>query len=68
MTFGTFDEVQAFYQLNEPPSPLVKTETDRWVESLAMFLTRPGVPFMLLLAGYFCISTEPVLQWQCRVV
>ncbi len=58
MTFGTFDEVQAFYQLNEPPSPLVKTETDRWVESLAMFLTRPGVPFMLLLAGYFCISTE----------
>ena len=58
MTFGTFDEVQAFYQLEEPPSPLVKTETDRWVESLAMFLTRPGVPFMLLLAGYFCISTE----------
>lgn len=58
MTFGTFEEVQAFYQLEEPPSPLVKTETDRWVESLAMFLTRPGVPFMLLLAGYFCISTE----------
>ena len=58
MTFGSFDEVQAFYQLEEPPSPLVKTETDRWVESLAMFLTSPGVPFMLLLAGYFCISTE----------
>ena len=58
MTFGTFDEVQAFYQLEEPPSPLVKTETDRWVESLASFLTSPGVPFMLLLAGYFCISTE----------
>ena len=58
MTFGTFDEVQAFYQLEEPPSPLVKTETDRWVESLAMFLTSPGVPFILLLAGYFCISTE----------
>ncbi len=58
MTFATFDEVQAFYQLAEPPVPLVKTETDRWVESLAAFLTTPGVPFMLLLAGFFCISTE----------
>ena len=58
MTFGTFDEVQAFYQLAEPPVPLVKTDADRWVESLAMFLTTPGVPFMLLLAGFFCVSTE----------
>ncbi len=58
MTFDSSDQVQTFYQLQDPPSPLTKTGTDQWVESLAIFLTTPGVPFMILLAGFFCISTE----------
>ena len=56
--FDSFDEVKAYYQLAEEPTVLTKTETDRWVETLAGFLTSPGVPFFLLMMGFFCISTE----------
>ena len=58
LTFDSFDEVTAYYQLADEPVALTKTETDRWVETLAGFLTSPGVPFFLLMMGFFCISTE----------
>lgn len=58
LSFGSIESVQGFYQLDQPPTAITKSPTDRWVESLALFLTTPGIPFLLLLAGCFCISTE----------
>lgn len=58
MTFDTFEQVRAFYQLEEDPVPLRPTSTDRWIESLASFLTSPFVAPLLVMGAFFLISTE----------
>jgi len=51
-------ELQAFYQLDQPPLVLQTTATDRYIERFANFLTRPEVSMLLLFLAVFMLSGE----------
>ncbi len=51
-------QIQTFYQLEQAPSSLVPSATDRWVERMAAFLASPFVAPWLLFAAMFFFSTE----------
>lgn len=51
-------ELQAFYQLEQPPTVLQTTATDRYIERFANFLTRPGISMLLLFMAVFLLSGE----------
>lgn len=51
-------QIQTFYQLEDSPTPLSPSASDRWVEKLASFLSSPFVSPWLLFAAMFFFSTE----------
>ncbi len=51
-------QVQAFYQLEQPPRILQTSTTDRYVEKFARFLSRGDVSMLLLFAAVFLLSSE----------
>lgn len=54
----SFDQLQSFYQIDETPTTLTPTKTDRAIESFARFLATPWVSGWLLFGAMFLISTE----------
>ncbi len=52
------DDIELFYQLEESPRKLQASQTDRFVEDIANFLSSPFVAPWLLFAGFFFFSTE----------
>ena len=51
-------QVQAFYQLSEPPRRIELSSTERWVDQIASFFRNPVIGMFLLLGGFFFISNE----------
>ena len=51
-------QVQAFYQLSEPPRRIELTSTERWIDQIANFFRNPLIGMFLLLGGFFFISNE----------
>ena len=52
------DEIKAIYQLVRDPKVLAPTASDRWVQSLAAFLTSPAIASLLIMGAFLLISTE----------
>lgn len=51
-------EIKTIYQLADDPFTLAPTASDRWVQSLAAFLTSPMIASLLIMGAFFLISTE----------
>ena len=51
-------QVQAFYQLSEPPTRIELSSTERWVDQIANFFRNPVIGMFLLLGAFFFISNE----------
>ena len=51
-------DVKTIYQLSEDPLTLTPSPSERWIQSLASFLTSPAVATFLIMGGFFFISTE----------
>ena len=51
-------DVESIFQLNEQPKVLSQTSSDRWIQSLASFLTSPAIASLLIMGAFFLISTE----------
>ena len=51
-------DIDSIFQLTEKPKVLAQTSSDRWIQSLASFLTSPPVASFLIMGAFFFISTE----------
>jgi len=51
-------DIDTIFQLNEAPKVLAPTSSDRWIQSLATFLTSPAIASFLIMGAFFFISTE----------
>ena len=51
-------DIDSIFQLSERPRILTQTSSDRWIQSLASFLTSPAVASLLIMGAFFFISTE----------
>ena len=51
-------EVKTIYQLSKDPRTLTPSPSERWIQSLASFLTSPAVASFLIMGAFFFISTE----------
>ena len=51
-------QLQAFYQLNEPPRRIELSSAERWVDQIANFFRNPVIGMFLLLGAFFFISNE----------
>ena len=54
----SFADVESIFQLTEKPKVLARTSADRWIQSLASFLTSPAIASFLIMGAFFFISTE----------
>jgi membrane-bound ClpP family serine protease len=54
----TLDVVKSRYQLASEPESLEPTQTERWLEDFAMFLTSPAVSMMLVFGAFICFMNE----------
>ena len=52
------EQVQAFYQLSDPPRRIELSSTERWVDQIANFFRNPVIGMFLLLGAFFFISNE----------
>lgn len=51
-------ELKTIYQLSDAPRVLTPTASDKWIQSLAAFLTSPAIASFLIMGAFFFISTE----------
>ena len=51
-------QLQAFYQLSEPPTRIELSSAERWVDQIANFFRNPVIGLFLLLGAFFFISNE----------
>ncbi len=51
-------DIDSIFQLTEEPKVLTQTSSDRWIQSLASFLTSPAIASFLIMGAFFFISTE----------
>ena len=51
-------DIKTIYQLSEDPRTLTPSPSEKWIESLASFLTSPAVASFLIMGAFFFISTE----------
>ncbi len=51
-------DIETIFQLTEEPKVLTQTSSDRWIQSLASFLTSPTVASLLIMGAFFFISAE----------
>jgi membrane-bound ClpP family serine protease len=51
-------DIESIFQLSAPPKVLAPTSSDRWIQSLASFLTSPTISSLLIMGAFFFISTE----------
>ncbi len=51
-------DVKTIFQLDQSPRVLAPTASDRWIQSLAGFLTSPTIATFLIMGAFFFITTE----------
>ena len=51
-------QLQAFYQLSDPPRRIELSSSERWVDQIADFFRNPVIGMFLLLGAFFFISNE----------
>ena len=52
------EQLQAFYQLSEPPKRIELSSAERWVDQIANFFRNPVIGMFLLLGAFFFVSNE----------
>ena len=57
-TAVSMDVVKSRYQLDSEPESLEPTQTERWLEDFAMFLTNPVISMMLVFGAFICFMNE----------
>jgi len=54
----SMDVVKSRYEFESKPKSLEPTETERWIEELASFLTSPAISMMLVFGAFTCFMNE----------